>query len=572
MSRKRVIAYLRVSTDLQDTDRQLKQIQEYCSVNDYDLLETIEDKVSGAISNRTGLNKLMTKTNKDADLIIISEQSRFSREDDLISVLENIRLVLNNGLDLLFLDKPDTIYKAKTKLNIIDLLTIIIKANMSSEEKSQIKERMKTGKLAKLKSDPYAFVYCNVPFGYNKIPNPKYKPNAANHTAKYLMEINEKEAAIIREIYRLYTENGYTGKDIALYLKSKGYNMSIDSIYTILKRKDYVGERYYKGDTLINLIEPIIDREVFDKASLVIENNRRNRDNNVSVNPLKGFIKCSCGSSMRMTASRYYKLEQCYKLHKYACQDRYLKKSNCKSVGMAIDVVLHIVSYSIMNITKKADYNNETQKQISIYENRIKESSKAIEESNSMISSINKQIENVVDSIALEDNKVIRNAFTAKLEALSNSIEEHNKLIKHHNNNIKRYKNIITDLKTDRSNIQKPSLIELKFLVNQLIERVNYYSFSASKIFIEVKYKNGIEVVYMVRKSPGAYLILELPQDFKFNPETLSVEVSQIKADSNTYTTESSSAMHSFDDILSKYDYEDWIIEKEYKINYELID
>ena len=72
-----------------------------------------------------------------ADMIIVSELSRLSREDDILSVLSTINELLKQGVDILFLDKQDRIYKAGTILSLYDIITLSVEAKASAERTLQ---------------------------------------------------------------------------------------------------------------------------------------------------------------------------------------------------------------------------------------------------------------------------------------------------------------------------------------------------------------------------------------------------------------------------------------------------
>ena len=103
--RKRIVGYARVSTEKQDLERQKILIREYCSNNNYDLVKIISEKVSGAKKDRESINELLAVTKDTADMVVVSELSRISREKECLTVLNTINDILENGLDVLFLDE-----------------------------------------------------------------------------------------------------------------------------------------------------------------------------------------------------------------------------------------------------------------------------------------------------------------------------------------------------------------------------------------------------------------------------------------------------------------------------------
>ena len=84
----RAIGYARVSTTKQDLARQRCKITNFCAENDYELQFIIEDfGISGATLDRKGYQKLLTLTEKDCDVIIVSEISRLSRKEQVTEAL-----------------------------------------------------------------------------------------------------------------------------------------------------------------------------------------------------------------------------------------------------------------------------------------------------------------------------------------------------------------------------------------------------------------------------------------------------------------------------------------------------
>ena len=152
---KRGIAYLRVSTELQDIERQKKLIDDYSKKNGIEVVKWIQEKESGYKSNRIGLLELMQCNNDMADIVIVADMSRFSRQDDLIQVVFNIATVLQNRLDLVFINKPDKVYKADQQLSMTDTIMLIVEAYSSAVERTRIVERLTTQKVKKKNQRAY---------------------------------------------------------------------------------------------------------------------------------------------------------------------------------------------------------------------------------------------------------------------------------------------------------------------------------------------------------------------------------------------------------------------------------
>jgi site-specific DNA recombinase len=74
-------------------------------------------------------------------------------------------------------------------------------------ERIQIQRRTHSGKIQHARENKWGFSY--VPYGYIKNPTTKY------------LEIYEDEARIVKLIYRLYLEEGYTLDGLARYLTNE---------------------------------------------------------------------------------------------------------------------------------------------------------------------------------------------------------------------------------------------------------------------------------------------------------------------------------------------------------------
>ena len=151
----KIIGYARVSTTKQDLSRQKLKIKEFCENNNYELIEIIEDfGISGVVSDRRGYLELQSRTYKDADMIVISELSRLSRQEDVTETVHNIQQIINKGLSVILLDSPSKIYEANKLLDITEILILTIKAWAAAQERLDIKKKNQDGKQALFQVNP----------------------------------------------------------------------------------------------------------------------------------------------------------------------------------------------------------------------------------------------------------------------------------------------------------------------------------------------------------------------------------------------------------------------------------
>lgn len=545
---KRVIGYLRVSTEIQDTERQKRQIELFCKEHNYSIVEIIEEKVSGAKTQRVGLNQLLQRTTDNADIVIVSEQSRFSREKNIVTVLTNISAVLENGLDLIFLDNPSKIYNAGEVLELPDIIMLVAGAYSSNVERDKIAYRMKSGKESMFYSHPYTSFYSKAPFGFKIIDNPDY--NTATKQPKRLIAFDEKESKAVKEIFDLYVNHNYTIDDISLHLRNEGYNLHRTTICFILHNKLYIGERYY-NDKLIHQIEPLINKELFDKVAIKAYDNTIYKDRSSNTNPLKGLIKCKCGASM------YTKNQHGY--YVYTCLNKTNNHSSCDCFGIKKDYLIHIIKTSLQVSNTKIEYKEKSKEQINKYNLLIDKLNDSIDSHKNELLFINSKIDNMIDSISSEANKEIKVRYESKLKQLVNDEKDRKNIIESLTNKKGEYLKSIESLSSDRTNIKDLTDDELKEIAKQQIEVINYYSIEKYKAFVQVKYKNGVEVLYMVRKNgvKTKNRLYELPQSFKFNPRTNKVEVDVMKPSNEmnfNFNEVFKTIEYNYDDILNNFD------------------
>lgn len=151
------------------------QITEYCRDNGFELLKVLKDEgISGATKNRPSYIELLMLTSEDADIVVVSELSRLSREDEILSVMTDVNSLLKNGLDVLFIDTKEH-YEGGKVLELVDILRIAIAAEYAKAERKKITDRMRSGKVrCFLQSEELMCKGSVVPFGYSAVPNPNF--------------------------------------------------------------------------------------------------------------------------------------------------------------------------------------------------------------------------------------------------------------------------------------------------------------------------------------------------------------------------------------------------------------
>ncbi len=142
----KVVILGRVSTDRQDYQRQVNELQEYCNKVDWDVVRVFVNKVSGAktIEERTELQQMIEFIkNNDVSRVVCLEVSRLGR-----NTLESLKVIqfLNEHKVSLFIKN----YNLETldvngKPNPITSLITTILLEIASMERQTIRERMQSG-------------------------------------------------------------------------------------------------------------------------------------------------------------------------------------------------------------------------------------------------------------------------------------------------------------------------------------------------------------------------------------------------------------------------------------------
>lgn len=489
---KKAIGYIRVSTNQQDLERQKVLITEWCSINNYNLVKVLEDKLSGAIAERKGYLELLSTTKEDTDIIIVAELSRLSRQADIMNTLTAINDILQNGIDILFLDN-EKLYKGGTELELIDIITIAVEAKQAAEERKKIVHRMNSGRKVKFAQFDNMCIG-KVPFGYERIPNPEY---IRSQTPRSILVRNEN-ADIIKDMYKWILE-GKKLKDIAQILQSRGIktmsgkDFDTNSVMNIIHSPIYKGVWKFSGQTKKG--DAIVSPEIWDKTQIALKNNRiREITKGVNYNPLKGILKCPCGRGMYIVHNyKYYQYRCAIKKNKY-------DETICNNGGIDMNIVIPAAWHCIKNTINSREYNIQTNIEVQNLNKEISEKDITINET------INR-----IDEIKAKQNQTAINmANITNANILAVMEEEYNKLekeVKIHINNleeIKKEKIRLINLKEnlERKDIEKEldniSIEEKSKLFQRYIEKIVYYSEVMHRGFLVVTFKNGTEIPFLV--------------------------------------------------------------------------
>lgn len=240
---KRVCAYCRVSTDLEEQETSFNSQKEYYQkmISEHEgwvLVDIYADEGITATSMRKRKNFLRMIDDAMAgkiDMILCKSISRFARNVvDCLSILEQLKM---KGIPVIF---------ETERLNSLDderatRLRITIESASAQEYSENLSQSVSWGKRRRIEQGHYALHRI---YGYDIL---RHKDKNIN--AEYI--INERESEIVKYIFDCFL-NGYSTYQIANKLNEQGIKSPIgknwhqSTIMRMLKNETYTGDLLYQ--------------------------------------------------------------------------------------------------------------------------------------------------------------------------------------------------------------------------------------------------------------------------------------------------------------------------------------
>ncbi len=352
---RRVAIYARVSTEHEAQLSALEnQIQYYDELllkhSDWQLYKRyIDEGITGTSTRkRPNFLRMMKDAEKGQfDLIITREVSRFAR--NTVDALQETRNLRKLGVEVYFVD--DNIWTSNDEDGE---LRLTIMATLAQNESKKTSMRVKAGQMISYKNGVF-YGTGNI-LGYDRVGSD--------------MVVNEKQAEIVKLIYKLYLEGIGTPK-IKVELERRGYPTATGlkkwneaSIYRVLRNpfysgtivyrkvyvQDYLEQKSVKNEGQVEqvIIEgrhvPIISKEDFKKVSKILEKRSKTIKEQTIQNgkmPSSAFVEkliCNCGSTFnrriyhtRGDGTKTYSY-QCYTQKQYGSK-RYREKNGLETIN-----------------------------------------------------------------------------------------------------------------------------------------------------------------------------------------------------------------------------------------------
>ena len=314
-------AYARVSTQRQaqanTTEQQLERLRAYAQAQGWGLpAENVfrDDGYSGATLRRPGLDRLRdAAASARLDCILITAPDRLAR--NYVHQVLLVEELQRHGAQVEFLDRP-------MSQDPHDQLLLQIRGAVAEYERTLITERMRRGRLAKLRAGSL-LPWTRPPYGYRLDPDQPRGPAG--------VRLEEAEAAVVRDLFAWYAEEGATILGLIQRLQQLGitspkghrtWNSSV--LQRVLTNPTYTGQvfanrvRTVPSHTRRSALQPvgragwsgrrtdpaewiavarvpaIVDQAQFDRVQERLAYNRRmaSRNNRVHHYLLRGLVSC----------------------------------------------------------------------------------------------------------------------------------------------------------------------------------------------------------------------------------------------------------------------------------------
>ena len=479
-TKRKVAAYCRVSTDNEDQansfESQQRYFRQYIERNpDWELYKVFADEgISGTnTKKRKEFNRMIACAKEgDFDLIITKEISRFAR--NTLDSIFYTRDLKKHGVGVIFLND---------NINTLDgdaELRLAIMSSIAQEESRKTSERVKWGQKRQMEQ---GVVFGRSMLGYDVKDGKMY--------------INEDGAKVVRLIFYKFVNEGKGTHVIARELREEGIKpMRVKEwqntvILRVIRNEKYCGDlvqkKTYTPDFLshekkVNLgqeefviikdhHEPIISRELFDKANRILDEKSLSQEGKAKHSnryPFSGKIKCGCCGSSYVARYKtrkngsHYKAWRCLEAARHGSPhvDKAGNQVGCSGLSIRNEDATHIMYL----VTSSLKYNKEkiTNNLLAIIKSIIAMDTTGTdsEKLKSQIKAIEQKRTNLIDLYTSGD--ITRDEFSSARAKCENEIAELQSVIDS------------IDKQRERPSKQQELVAEITEAMNELINGVEY--------------------------------------------------------------------------------------------------
>jgi DNA invertase Pin-like site-specific DNA recombinase len=309
---KRVLCLYRVSTvgqvDHDDIPMQRIACRDYVATHpDWEIVDEISEKGVSGYKVSTNARDAIIEIKKKAiarefDILLVFMFDRLGRREDETPFV--VQWFVQQGIEVWSTREGEQRFDTH-----VDKLLNYIRFWQASGESEKTSIRVKTKHLQMIDDGHYRGG--SVPYGYDLVH--LGRTNKKNQPVRDLV-INEDEAAVVREIFRLLTDQGYGTNRVANYLNEQGIKTKRDktlwratAVRALIENPIYIGYMHM-GDKLSPRLEHlrILDDATFERCIATVKGRCTKLGDKMTVpartdtrSLLSGLIFCAdCGSRL----------------------------------------------------------------------------------------------------------------------------------------------------------------------------------------------------------------------------------------------------------------------------------
>lgn len=480
---KKCILLVRVSTDRQDFTEQEKQLYELAKRDGYDdnsiiIIAEKESAIKLSEEERNGLNKMKQAIddNNDINCVYAWEVSRIARRKKvLFSVLEYLT---DRKIQLIIKEPYLQLLKSDGTINEASETIFTLYAQMSESEMRNKAVRFKRTKDNNRAQGRYTGGYIQYGYKVNKL------------TKQF--EINEDEAAVVRDVFDMYASGHHSTLSIAKEMKARGiFQGFINSIKVrvskMLVTKSYTGaptseNKRQPSATDGNVYPPIVSEELYyrvqDLLKASVKNPKKVRRSN-EVYLAIGLLHCSCGHLMEVRRDN-----RLYRCPQFECKGKGYFNANVIDSAIIWEAQRY---YGQILKRKTSDFKANVEAEKQILNQKINQNKKEAIEIEAKIDKLQDDYYTASSTLTesrfkslmakllaqKDENKKQANNYMAESER----IEKKSKLI-----NTEYYDSIISSLYNFKENS-----IEIKNIIDEIIKGVTVVKDDGNKYKIEIE-------------------------------------------------------------------------------------
>ncbi|MFC2108525.1 recombinase family protein [Candidatus Bipolaricaulota bacterium] len=345
---KRVVAYIRVSTDEQkkhgfsiETQRQI--LRDYADGNDLEIAEVIEEAESAYRPGRSGFDLLCKFFENHADVraVLCYKQDRIAR-----NLSDYARLTEQLGIAII----------SATEGGETDKLLGGMIAVLDRGESDKKSDRVRQGFQTKAESGIYPGP---APDGYRSIEAGSGKKHIA---------LDPERAPMIRELFDVCLHPNMTVGRLAAYAEKRGFRsrrgvfFGTSSLRYILRNPVYRGDFKWKGKLYTGVHEPLVSKATFKAVQGRLDSKQHSHASQRHTFPYRDLDLLVCGKcGCKITAQEkkglyvYYNCTQ----GRGKCEQPYIRQERLADLLAVVVDSVHLTEEQVKFLLEVAGKNRE---------------------------------------------------------------------------------------------------------------------------------------------------------------------------------------------------------------------